>query len=1016
MSQPFRTRTGGRIDRARPVFFTFNGRQYQGRHGDTLASALLANGVHLVGRSFKYHRPRGILAAGCEEPSALVQLEKGASTEPNMRAPVVELYEGLDAASQNAWPSVEHDVGAVNGLLSKVFVAGFYYKTFMSPKSFWMKVYEPFIRRAAGLGRAPEHADPDIYDKMHAHCDVLVVGGGPAGLAAAQSAARSGARVILVDEQSELGGSLLAFDEPIDGAPAMEWVEKVKAELLANPDVRVLTRTTVTGYYDHNYLIAAERRTDHLPRHAAGNGARQRLWKIRAARVVLATGAHERPLVFADNDRPGVMLASAVGTYANRYGALAGREVLVFTNNDSAYRTAFDLKAAGAAVPAIVDLRPEPGQAVLAEAQRLGLRLILNSAVVAVAGAKRVRGVEVMPLDADGELAPGGTATAIACDAIAMSGGWNPAVHLFSQSQGRLRFDETQACFVPDQPGQRNASAGACNGAFGLSACLSQGFEAGRRMAAEAGFDVEGAQGQPRAEDHAFGTLRPLWVVPGKARIGHGSAKHFIDFQNDVTAADVRLAHREGYQHVEHLKRYTTMGMATDQGKTSNVNALGYLAQMLGLPIPSIGTTTFRAPYTPVTFGTLAGRDVGGLADPERHTPIHGWHVEKGAAFEDVGQWKRAWYYPRAGETMQAAVARECRAVREAVGVLDASTLGKIDVQGRDAIAFLNLIYTSAFSKLEAGKARYALLCKEDGMVMDDGIVARIGPERYYLTTTTGGAAKVLDWMEDYLQSEWPHLKVYLTSITEQWSVAQVAGPKARSVLQKLTDLPLDKESFPFMAVKEATVAGLRARIFRVSFTGELSFEVAVPAHQGRQLWEAIFAAGEEFGITPFGTDAMHVLRAEKGFIIVGQETDATVTPQDLGMGGMVSKAKPDFVGKRSYARPDTVRADRKQLVGLLTEEPQLVLPEGAQLVEVTEDPMVLAGGTKPMARPVPMLGHVTSSYWSPTLGRSIALALIKGGAARHGETIMAPLAKGAVRCQITASVFYDIEGRRAHG
>ncbi|SNB68637.1 sarcosine oxidase subunit alpha [Arboricoccus pini] len=1016
MKQPFRTAQGGRIDRSRPVFFTFNGRQYAGHAGDTLASALLANGVHLVGRSFKYHRPRGILSAGCEEPSALVQLEKGGLTEPNMRAPVVELYDDLAATSQNAWPSVEHDIGAVNGLLSKLFVAGFYYKTFMSPKSFWMKVYEPFIRRAAGLGKAPTEGDLDIYDKMHAHCDVLVVGGGPAGLAAARAAAASGARVILIDEQNELGGALLSADELIDGNPALDWVAGIQAELLANPEVRILTRTTVTGYYDHNYLIAAQRRTDHLPRRAAGKTARQRLWKIRAARVVLATGAHERPLVFADNDRPGVMLAAAARTYANRYGALVGKKVVVFTNNDSAYEAAFDLKIAGAAIPAIVDLRPEAGQGLLERARNLGIPVIAQGAIVGVKGTKRVAGALVMRLAEAGEAFADTQPAELECDAIAMSGGWSPAVHLFSQSQGKLRFDDAKACFVPDVAAQHQASVGACNGSFELGACLAEGLDAGAAAAEAAGFPATAKLVAPVAQSRAFGTIKQTWVVPSLRPVGHGKAKHFIDFQNDVTAADVALAHREGYKHVEHLKRYTTMGMATDQGKTSNVNALGYLSTMLGTSIPEIGTTTFRAPYTPVTFGTLAGRDVGHLADPERHTPIHAWHVARGALFEDVGQWKRAWYYPRPGETMEAAVSRECRAVRESVGVLDASTLGKIDVQGQDAVTFLNLLYTSAFSKLEIGKARYALLCKEDGMVMDDGIVARVGPSRFYLTTTTGGAAKVLDWMEDYLQTEWPHLKVYLTSITEQWTVAQVAGPKARAVLEKLTDTKLDKESFPFMAVKDATVAGLKARIFRVSFTGELSFEVAVPAHQGKQLWEAIFAAGDEFGITPFGTEAMHVLRAEKGFIIVGQETDATVTPQDLGMGGMVSRLKPDFVGKRAYTRADTARVDRKQLVGLLTDEPQTVLPEGAQLVEVSDDPALTKGGTSPLPAPVPMIGHVTSSYWSPTLGRSIALALVKGGSARHGQVIMAPLTTGAVRCTITGPVFYDAEGKRANG
>jgi sarcosine oxidase subunit alpha len=1002
----FRTSTGGRIDRGRPVNFTFNGKALQGYAGDTLASALLANGIHLVGRSFKYHRPRGILSAGSEEPNALIQLERGSRTEPNLRATQIEIYEGLTASSQNAWPNVETDVGSINNVLSKIFVAGFYYKTFMHPQSFWMKVYEPVIRRAAGLGKAPVEPDPDFYDKMHIHCDVLVAGSGPAGLMAALAAAKTGARVVIADEQNEFGGSLLASRETIDGRPAADWVRDTVEELKRFPEVRLLPRTTVTGYYDHNYLIMAERRTDHLPRGSAPKVSRQRLWKVRAKQVVLATGAHERPLVFADNDRPGVMLADAARTYANRFGTLPGKRAVVLTNNDSAYRAALDLADAGVGIAAIVDLRTQLGGPLVAEAKRRGIRILTNSAVTATYGAKRVTGVDVMTINGSGESVIGAP-TKIDCDLVLMSGGWNPAVHLFSQSTGKLRYDDALACFVPNVSMQAERSAGACKATFTLAGCLAEGAAAGAEAAKAAGHgegEVPALPSVEQTEPHQ--PIRPLWVVPSTDLVGHGKAKHFVDFQNDVSAADVLLASREGYQSVEHLKRYTTTGMGTDQGKTSNVNALAILAKSLASPIPQVGTTTFRPPYTPTTYGVLAGRDVGELADPARHTPMHSWHVAHNALFEDVGQWKRPWYFQQGSEDMHAAVRRECRAVRTGVGVLDASTLGKIDIQGPDAAQFLNRVYTNAFLKLEIGKCRYGVMCKEDGMVMDDGVTTRLGPNHFLMTTTTGNAAKVLDWLEDYLQTEWPDLRVFLTSVTEHYATASIAGPKAREVVAELApDLDMSAEAFPYMSYREAVVAGVPARIFRISFTGELSYEINVPAYNGLHVWEAIMKAGAKHGITPYGTETMHVLRAEKGYIIVGQETDATVTPQDLGMGWVVSKQKPDFIGKRSFSREDTSRSDRKQLVGLLTEDPNEVLPEGAQLTAASDG-----------HPPIPMIGHVTSSYYSETLGRSIALALVKDGFQRMDQHIFAPLGGKTVKCAVTKPVFYDPEGVRLHG
>ncbi len=1004
MAQRFRLPEGGLIDRDGPLGFRFDGADYQGYAGDTLASALLANGVHLVGRSFKYHRPRGIFSAGAEEPNALVQLGEGARTEPNMRATQVELVDGLVAVSQNRWPNLNFDVSAINDLLSRFLPSGFYYKTFMWPAALWMK-YEYVIRHAAGMGKAPEARDPDHYDQTYAHCDVLVVGAGPAGLAAALAAGESGARVILVEQDAALGGALLgAKDETISGKPTLGWVAKARAALDKLDDVTVLARTTAYAYFDHNYVALIERVTDHLadkPEHLP----RHRLWKVRAKQVVLATGAIERPLVFADNDRPGVMLADACRTYVNRYAVKPGRKAVLFTNNDGAYRAALDMAAAGIAIAAIIDARADPEGPATERAEAAGLPVLSGHAVIGTAGDKRLRQVRVARLSDDGQ-SVSGEGQSLDCDLLAVSGGWSPTVHLYSQSRGKIVFDAERGCFVPGDPFQATRAAGACNGTFGLARCLAEGFAAGEAAAKDAGSKATARKKKaPKAADEGFLPARWLWCVPSDRPLGRGG-KHFVDLQNDVTAADLKLALREGYGSIEHLKRYTTTGMGTDQGKTSNVNAIGLVAETVGRPIPEVGVTTFRPPYTGVTFGVFAGRDVDDLFDPVRKTPIHGWHERTGAAFEDVGQWKRPWYFPQAGETMHDAVNREVKAVRESLGVTDASTLGKIDIQGKDAAAFLNRIYTNAWSKLEVGKCRYGLMLGEDGMVMDDGVTARLGEHHYLMTTTTGNAAPVLGHMEEFLQTEWPELEVRLTSVTEQFATVSIAGPNARKLLAELTgDIELSPNALPHMGVSEGTVAGLRARVFRISFTGEMSYEINVPASYGLALWQAVMTAGEKYNITPYGTEAMHVLRAEKGYIIVGQETDGSVTPLDLGMDWIVSKKK-DFIGKRSLSRADMAKPDRKQYVGILTEDPNEVLPEGAQLVE-----KVLA---KP---PMPMVGHVSSSYMSPNLGRSIALGLVKGGLGRKGERVFAPLEGGkTVACTIADPVFIDPEGERLRG
>ncbi len=997
MSQRFRLPSGGRVDRAKTLRFRFNGRSYEGYQGDTLASALLANGVHLVARGIKYHRPRGIHAAGVEEPNALVQLGRGARSEPNARATEIELFDGLRATSVNVWPSLAHDWRSINGLFAKLLVAGFYYKTFKGTQGLWQRVYEPMIRRAAGFGRAPTLPDPDRYDHMNEHCDVLVVGGGAAGLMAALTAGRAGARVMLVDEQSEPGGWLLGCGASIDQHPAPKWVAGVVAELRGMAEVVLLPRTTAFGYYDQNYVCLLERRADHLGRAAPAYSSRQRVWHVRARHVVLAAGAHERPLVFADNDRPGIMLAGAVTTYVRRYGVLPGRRAVIFTNNDSAYETALALTQAGADVVTVIDARAEPGGALAMAAREAGIRVLDGRVVIGTRGTRRVSGVELGRLGADGSSAEP-TSERLDCDLLAVSGGHSPVVHLFSQSQGRLRFDETLGAFVPGEPAQPQQMAGAINGLSSLALCLADGLRAARAALEATGFSEATTMAVPRVEPEGqSGALRPLWLVPGHKPIGRGRAKHFVDLQNDTTAADILLARREGFEAVEHMKRYTLAGFGTDQGKTANLNALAILARATGRSIAETGTTTFRPPYTPVGFGALAGTEIGALSDPIRMTPMHDWHVAHGAAFENVGQWRRPWCYPRSGETMQDAVNRECLAVRRAVGVLDASTLGKIEIVGPDAAELLNRIYTNGWKTLRVGQVRYGLMCREDGMVFDDGTTARLAPERYVMTTTTGNAAIVLDWLEEYLQTEWPELKVYCTSVTEQWAVASIAGPKADALITRLApSLDLSDAAFPALTLREGVVAGIPARLFRISFTGEPSYEINVPSDRGLALWEAVMEAGAPLGVAPYGTEAMHVLRAEKGFIIVGQETDGTVTPLDLGLERMVSRQK-DFIGRRSLGRADTRRADRKQLVGLLTDEPSVVLPEGAQLVRKDD-------ATR--APPVPMIGHVTSSYYSAVLGRSIALALVKGGRGRHGEIIAARFDGRTVLARIGPPVF----------
>ena len=1020
MNQPMRLKQGGHIDRTKTLEFRFNKVSYHGYAGDTLASALLANAQRLVGRSFKYHRPRGIMTNGPEEPNAMVQLEQGAYTRPNVLATMQPLYHQLEAASQNCWPSVNFDLLALNQVFAPMLPAGFYYKTFMHPQSWWMR-YEHWIRKAAGLGKTSGQADPERYIQYHEHVDVLVVGAGPAGLAAALAAARRGASVLLVDERQDFGGSL--WHEPaqevedperavrIDDHTPLDWVRHTIAELSQMPQVRLLPRTTITHYGHQNYLIGAQRlRDQHKPSGGEASTATaeisQILWRIRAAHVVLATGAIERLPSFSNNDRPGVMLSSALRGYINHYAVLPGQTVCVFTNNDSGYRTALDAAQAGATVQ-ILDARPFTQHPNAQAALRQGIAVQMGAVVTGVTGSGRVRDVHNRSIDEDGQI-NWSTKRVIAADILAVSSGYTPTVHLYSQAKGKLKFDDTIQGYVPDGIACAATVCGSANGEISLARCIQSGHAAGASAAEKTGH--KGAASlvanvfDPTGE-YPF-SLRPLFMIddnPLKASTG----KRFVDIQNDSTVADLALARREGFLSIEHVKRYTTTGMGTDQGKLANINAIGIMAQLSGRSIPEVGMTTYRPPYTPLSFGAIVGAARGPLFEQVRTTPMHAWHVEHGAVFEDVGDWKRARYYPCAGEDMHAATQRESLAVREHGGIFDGSTLGKIDIQGVDAVKLLNMLYTNGWSKLAVGQCRYGVMLNEHGMIFDDGVTTRLGEYHYHMTTTTGGAARVLEWIEEMLQTEWLDWKVHATSVTEEWAVVTLNGPKVRSILQKVCgNQAIDADTLPFMRYAPLEVAGVPCRVFRISFTGELAFEINVPASYGLKVWQALIEAGGD-DLTPYGTEAMHLLRAEKGFIIVGQDTDGTVTPLDANLSWLVSKTKADFLGKRSLTRSDTARDDRKQLVGLSTNNGYTVLPEGTHLIASTT-----------VTPPMYSEGHITSSYYSPILQQPIALALIKRGLSRLGETLYAvdPATNNTTAMTIVDGVFYDKDGGKARG
>ncbi|MFN0217326.1 MAG: sarcosine oxidase subunit alpha family protein [Hyphomicrobium sp.] len=1002
-----------RIDPNYPLHFTFDGRRMNGFAGDTLASALLANGQRMLGRSFKYGRPRGIVGAGPEEPNALVQVETGALTIPNLKATQVELYEGLSARRTTGWPTLEFDLKSFGGCFARFMPAGFYYKTFKWPASLWPR-FEHIIRHAAGYGSSPVDPDPETYDHKHHHADVLVVGGGAAGLLAALAAGRAGLHVVLVDEQNELGGWLLsAPNAVVGGKTAIAWLNNIIGELRSLPNVRVMSRTCAIALHDMNLVQAVEQVQDHVPPQQRKPGKpRQTLHRIRADRVVLASGAIDRPLVFGANDVPGVFTASAITTYLNRYAVAAGRNVLILTSNDHAYQGACDLARAGSSV-VLADARQNINPEWEKRARAANVNIMAGYGIAEARGGREVKSARLVKLDATQNAVTGNGPT-IDCDAIGSSGGLSPTVHLFCHDGGRPQWDETRLAFIAPATARAKAGiycVGAVSGEFGIQNALEQTRQTMTDLLTAIGKSNAVASYPIATDEPDVVAARRIFRVPDGKREGRGK-KAFVDLQNDVAASDIHLAVRENYRSIEHIKRYTALGFGTDQGKLSNVNGFAIAADALGKTIPEVGTTTYRPAYTPVTFGTLAGPHERDTFEPRRYTAMHASHVTRGAEFELVGQWLRPWYFPKPSEDLHASVRRECLAARRGVGMMDASTLGKIDICGKDVREFLNRVYANAWTQLAPGKCRYGLMLDENGMVFDDGVTACIADDHFVMTTTTGGAARVMTWLEKWHQTEWPSLDVYMTSVTDHWATAAVVGPKSRNVLAKVCEgIDLSPTAFKFMDWREGTVAGVPARVFRISFSGELAFEVNVDASYGYHVWEALMQAGAEFGITPYGTETMHVLRAEKGFIIVGQDTDGSMTPFDLDMAWAVAMKKPfSFIGKRSFARSDTARTDRKQLVGLLTDDPETVLKEGAQIIE-----------TDRITTPMPMIGHVTSSYHSPELGRSIAMAVVRDGIRRRGEDgvkagrdVLYAWAGGkAHKVKVVSAVFIDPEGAR---
>ena len=994
---------GGRlIDRSKSVEFTFDGKRLNGYEGDTLASALLANNQRLVGRSFKYHRPRGIVASGPEEPNALVGLGAGSKFEPNQRATTTELFAGLHSKSQNAWPSLEFDIGGINRIMSRVFPAGFYYKTFIFPRFAWKHIFEPFIRKAAGLGAAPTEKDADKYEYFYAHVDVLIIGGGSSGLAAALEVGRSGAKVLVLEQKNTWGGRAPVDGVVIDNEKSEEWINKALAVLESMPNVSLKNRTMGAGVYDHGWATGYESLTDHMPSKV---GPRQRLWRIRATRILTTTGAIERPLSFAGNDLPGVMLAGSVRDYIVDFGTSCGDIMVLATNNDDAYRTAIAQCEVGLKVAIILDARSNVTGELPNKARSMGIRVETGMAISKVKGSKGVSGVSIC-LQA-GEGIP---IEEIKCDVVAMSGGWSPIVHLWSHCGGKLNWDNDNAMFRPDAdrpPLGADGSGfvivgGSANGYLKADDSIKDAISQGKIVAKQVGFKPIKSK-NITVDVEAEAEIEQIWQMPQGMSVKL-QAKTFLDYQNDVKVSDVRLAAREGYESVEHTKRYTTLGMATDQGKLSNINGLAILADSLNAEIPNVGTTTFRPPYHPISMGSIAGDARGELFKPIRKSPIHNWIEANGGFFEPVADWRRPYCFQQNDEPVKDAVKREILNTRTNVGLLDASTLGKIIVKGPDAGKFLDMLYTNLMSNLKIGHCRYGLMCTENGFLSDDGVVARLDENTYLCHTTSGGSDRIHAWMEEWLQTEWWDWKVYTANVTEQYAQIAVVGPNSRKLLEKLGGMDVSPEALPFMRFTEGTLGGIKVRPFRISFSGELSYEIAVSASDGQAFWNICMEAGKEFGIQPYGTECLHVMRAEKGFIMIGDETDGTVIPQDLNMQWAISKKKDDFLGKRAHLRSHMSDPSRWKLVGLKTVDPNVIIPDGAYAT----DGKIRDSGVKNM------IGRVTSTYFSPTLNRSIAMGLVEFGPDRMGEIIDFPTLDGKIiKAEICNQVFLDPEGER---
>ena len=995
MSQPFRLNKEGLINRNKKISFTFNGKKLFGYEGDTIASALIANGIHLVGRSFKYHRPRGFFGAGVEEPNAKLQVEFNGHSEPNVNATEMELVEGLSATSQNCWPSVNFDIGAINNFLKMFFPAGFYYKTFMWPKSFWYKIYEPFIRKAAGLGVASIEKDKERYEHKFEYCDLLVTGSGPSGLASAYAAAKNGAKVILAEDKPRFGGTLLTDDVSIDNLSGKDWAEKIISELKSMPNVTVKNRSQVFGYYDHNMLVMFERVSDHLEKKSKFT-PRQRLWYIRAKETILSTGSIERPIVFGNNDTPGIFLSAAAKEYMKVYGVLVGKKPLIFTNNDSAYETALEFKKNNVE-PIILDTREEHSSELIDEAKSKGIDIRFSHGVIVANGYKKVKSAKIGKLNKDKNSFE--KIETIDCDCICVSGFWTPSVHLASQSGNKLKYEEKIDAFIPDKKKQHETSVGAANGSFTLEESLKNGFENGSNLSAKI-TDTKTEIAIPNVNEKKYGAHDKFWCMPLPK---NENPKRFVDFQNDVSVSDIEIALREGYRSIEHVKRYTTLGMATDQGRTSNLNGLQLVSNIENKIVPEVGHTTFRPPFTPITIGTIVGREVGMEYMPTRKTPMHEWHEKNNAVFVDAGAWKRPRYYKQGNETLFEASKREAKNVREKVGICDVTTLGKIDIKGPDAAEFLNRVYTNAWMKLPVGKARYGLMLREDGIVMDDGTTTRISENHYHMTTTTAQAANVLSHLEYYLQIVWPELNVNVVSTTEQWAGAAIAGPKSRDMLSKLyPDLDVSNDALPFMGYKEAEFFGVPSRIFRISFSGELAYEINVKSDHGMFMWEKMMEVGKEFGNQPYGTEALSTLRIEMGHV-AGPELDGRTIPSDVSLNGLVSKKK-DFIGKNSLGREAFNVESRQKIVGLIPIDRKSSIPEGSHIVQDQNAKL-----------PNPKLGHVSSSCWSVENNNPFSLAIMKDGKNMIGKKFFAvsPLKNKSIEVEVISSHYVDPEGKR---